>query len=117
MDWTVLVITFGAVSLSLLVGLGAFLVGKDHGFRRGVKHGLELSWQRLDDATGEALDRLDRRGRVAPQPLAIQYSIRTGGDGSSTPLSGRMVFPEFTRADWPNLETQQEIRARLRKAC
>jgi len=113
---TELAIALAILVIAGIVGWACYVIGESRGRDAGTKHGLEVAWSRLDTATSETLDRLDRRGRQTPQPLAIQYAIRTGGDSSSTPLNGRLILPELTRAEWTDPATHEEIRERLAKA-
>jgi hypothetical protein len=107
--WGLTIIALWIISGVLL--FWAYQTGFKAGSLEGTATGLDLAWQRVVTADEGFLD--DRRNRLEPQPLAIRYAMRTGGDDSSTPISGRLILNDMTRADWTKPASHKQIRARL----
>ena len=83
------------------------------GFEAGL---LEGAASGLDNAYDQIATALENDDYPEPQPLIIRYAMRTGGDESSTPISGRLVLDDMTRADWTSPESHKQIRTRLLKS-
>lgn len=109
LQWAIALIALWLVFGALLALTYHF--GFKSGHLEGTATGLDLAWQRVVTADEDFID--DRRNRLEPQPLAIRYAMRTGGGESGTPISGRLVLDDMTRADWTNPESHRKIRARL----